>query len=135
MSKELQTQKQELETSEGIERTRATRVYVPRVDIFSNDNGITILADLPGVDEQHVDIMVEKDVLTLKGYVSSTLSAPEGYDLVYNEYGIGDFQRSFTLPDEIDRDGIEASLSDGALRVNLPKAPEAQARKITVKAV
>ena len=135
MSKELQAQKQELETSEGVERTRASRVYMPKVDILSDNDGITILADLPGVGEQNVDITVEKDVLTLNGYVSSALSAPEGYELAYNEYGIGDFQRSFTLPDEIDRDGIEASLSHGVLRVNLPKAPEAQARKITVKAV
>lgn len=135
MSDELQTQKQEVETFEGAERTRATRVYVPRVDILSEENGIIIFADLPGVDEQNVDITVEKNVLTINGFVDATSQAPEGYELAYHEYGIGDYQRSFTLPDEIDRNGIEASLSHGVLRINLPKAPEAQARKITVKAV
>ncbi len=132
MTNEMQVEKQEMETAEGVERTRATRVYVPRVDILSDENGIILLADLPGVDENNVDITVEKQVLTITGYVTSTI--PEGYELVRNEYGIGDFQRSFTLPDEIDRDGIEASISHGVLRLNLPKAPEAQAKKITVKA-
>lgn len=135
MSEELQTQKQEMETLEGAERTRATRVYVPRVDILSEENGIVIFADMPGVDENNVDITVEKNVLTINGFVDTTSPAPEGYELAYHEYGVGDYQRSFTLPDEIDRNGIEASLSHGVLRINLPKAPEAQARKITVKAV
>lgn len=131
MSNELQAQKQEVETVEGVERTRATRVYLPRVDILSDENGITILADLPGVEEANVDVTVEKEILTINGYVSTL--TPEGYELVYNEYGIGDFQRSFTLPDEIDRDGIEARLSHGVLRLTLPKAPEARARKIAIK--
>ena len=134
MSNELQTQKQEVETVEGVERTRATRVYVPKVDILSNNEGIVILADMPGVNEQDVDITVEKNVLTINGYVSAQPPAPEGYELAYNEYGVGDFERSFTLSDEIDSSGIEASLSHGVLRIDLPKAPEAQARRITVKA-
>lgn len=134
MTSELQTQKQEVETTEGVERTRANRVYVPRVDILSHDDGIVILADLPGVDQQNVAITVEKDVLTINGFVSTAPPAPEGYELLYNEYGIGDFQRSFTVPQEIDLEGIEASLHQGVLRLDLPKAPEARARKITVNA-
>jgi HSP20 family molecular chaperone IbpA len=131
MDKELQTQqKQEVETNEGAERTRAARCYVPRVDIYSVENGIVILAELPGVDENNVDITLEKGILTLNGYVST--AEPEGYELTYGEYGVGDFQRSFRLPDEIDQDSIEASISDGLLRVFLQKAPEAQAKKIAV---
>ena len=133
MADELQTQKQEAEIMEGVERTRASRVYVPQVDIFSADGNIIILADMPGVADKDINIMLEKDVLTINGYVTNA-AAPEGYDLALGEYGIGDYQRSFTLPDEIDRDNIEASLSQGVLRVTLPKAPEAQTRKITVKA-
>lgn len=133
MSDELQTQKQELEIAEGAERTRASRLYVPQVDIYSAGDNIVILADMPGVAEEDIDIMLDKDVLTINGYVSDP-APPEGYDLVHGEYGIGDYQRSFTLPDEIDRDNIEASLSQGVLRMTLPKAPEAQARKIAVKA-
>jgi HSP20 family molecular chaperone IbpA len=134
MTDELQTQKQEAEIMEGVERTRASRVYLPQVDIYSASDDIVILADMPGVAEKDIDITLEKDVLTINGYVS-TADGPEGYELVHGEYGIGDYQRSFTLPDEVDRDNIEASLSNGVLRVTLPKAPEAQTRKITVKAV
>lgn len=133
MTDEVQTQKQEAEMTEGAERTRASRVYVPHVDIYSDGDDIIILADMPGVAEQDVDIMLEKDVLTINGYVSGG-EAPEGYEQAHGEYGVGDYQRRFTLPDEIDRDGVEASLNNGVLRVVLPRAPEAQARRITVKA-
>jgi HSP20 family protein len=130
MTDELQTQKQEVQEAEGVERTRASRVYVPHVDIFGADDGIVIFAELPGVSEDEVDITLEKNVLTITGYVSQDM--PEGYELAHGEYGIGDYQRSFTLPDEIDRNAIEASMKDGLLRVFLKKAPEAQTRKITV---
>ena len=131
MSDELQVQKQEVEPAEGVERTRASRVYVPRVDIYSDEEGVTIVADMPGVDEKNVDILLEKDVLTISGFV--TVEEPEGFDLSYNEYGVGDFRHSFTLMEEIARDKIEASMRNGVLRVYLPKAPEAQARKIAVQ--
>jgi HSP20 family molecular chaperone IbpA len=134
MSNELQTQKQEVEETGGVERTRATRVYVPNVDIFSNADGIVIIADMPGVEKKDLEITLEKDILTIDGYVSSSLMAPGGYELVHGEYGIGDFHRSFTIPDEVDRDNIEASLNEGVLKVSLPKAPEAQARKISILA-
>lgn len=133
MAEELQTQKQEAELAEGAERTRASRVYVPQVDIYSASDNIIILADMPGVAENDIDVILEKNILTISGYVPN-MPAPEGYELAHGEYGIGDYQRSFTMPDEIDRDNIEASLSRGVLRVTLPKAPEAQTRKITVKA-
>ena len=134
MSNEIQTQKQEVEAAEGVERTRATRVYLPKVDIFSKDDGIAIIADMPGVAENDMEITLEKDILTINGYVSNSLLAPEGYELVHGEYGVGDFQRSFTIPDEIDRDNIEAGLKNGVLKIYLPKAPEAKARKITIQA-
>lgn len=132
MTDELQTQKQEVQAVEGAERTRAMRCFVPKVDIFSEDDGIVILVEMPGVDENSVDINLEKNVLSINGYVS--FDKPEGYELTYSEYSIGDFQRSFTLPDEIDNDHIKAKINNGVLRVFLPKAPEAQAKKITVKA-
>lgn len=132
MTGEIQAQKQEAQDVEGVERTRATRVYIPKVDIFSKDDGVVLLVEMPGVDENAVDINLEKKVITIDGYVS--YDEPEEYELTYREYGVGDFQRSFTLPDEIDTDNIEASIENGVLRLYLPKAPEAQARKITVKA-
>jgi HSP20 family protein len=133
MSNALQTQKQEIETKENAERTRATPVFLPNVDILSTEEGIVILADMPGVDEKDVDITIEKNILTINGYVPTLTPVPEGYELAYNECGFGDYQRTFTLTDEIDRDNIEATLKHGVLRLLLPKAPQAQTRKITVK--
>jgi HSP20 family protein len=132
MTSELQAQKQEAEVAEGAERTRAARVYIPQVDIFNVDEEIVILADMPGVSESDVDVTVEKGVLTITGL--GPTSGPDGYDLVHSEYGTGDYQRSFSLPDEVDQDNIQASLKNGVLRLSLPKAPEAQAKKISVQA-
>jgi HSP20 family protein len=132
MAKELQTQKQEVEEVEGVERARASRVYVPRVDIYSEGDAFVILVEMPGVDENSLDINLEKRVLTISGYV--TPEEPEGYELTYSEYNVGDYQRSFTLPDEIDSENIEATVSNGVLKMTLRKAPEAQAKKIAVKA-
>lgn len=131
MSNELQSQKQEVQRREGIERTRAARVYIPHVDIYTVDDEIVLLAEMPGVDESEVDITLEKNVLTMTGYCN--VDVPEDYDLAHSEYGIGDYQRSFTLSDEVDRDNIEASMSNGVLRVIIPRAPEAKSKKIEVK--
>ena len=87
---------------------------------------------MPGVDENDVDVSLEKDTLTISGYVSS--EELENYQLSYSEYGQGDYQRSFLLPDEIDRENIEASIKGGLLRLFLHKAPEAKAKQITVNA-
>lgn len=133
MTNELQTTKEELEMTEGPERTRQTRVYLPKVDIMTNGDVFTILADMPGVSEGDVDITLDKDVLTIRGFVSE-MEMPEGYDMAVGEYGVGDYERSFTISDEVDRENIEATLSNGVLRVTLPKAPEAQTKRIAVKA-
>ena len=133
MANELQTTKEEVEMVEGPERTRETRVYLPKVDIMTNNDAFTILADMPGVAESDIDITLDKNVLTIRGFISD-MDAPDGYESMVQEYGVGDFERSFTLSDEVDRNAIEASLTDGVLRVTLPKAPEAQTKRISVKA-
>ncbi|MBF0338825.1 MAG: Hsp20/alpha crystallin family protein [Nitrospirae bacterium] len=133
-------QKKEAETAQGVERTRTRKVYNPLVDIIERNNDILVIADVPGVDEKSVDITLEKNVLTITGYVEpepgATWSEKETEDkvrLAYAEYGIGDYQRSFTLSDEVDRNGIEATVKDGVLRVVLPKAETVKTRKIEVK--
>ena len=102
------------------------------MDIYSEEDSVILLVAMPGVDENEIDISLDKKVLTINGYVAP--DEPDGYDLTYSEYNVGDFQRSFTLPDEIDTDNIEATVDKGVLKITLSKAPEAQARKITVKA-
>lgn len=125
-------QKQESSPPNGTERIHARRVFVPLVDIVETDQALLLYADVPGVDEMGLDVTVEKNILTIKGAVKEEI--PAGFNLNYEEYGVGDYERSFTLPNEIDREGIEAAIRDGVLKVTLPKAKQAVAKKVTVTA-
>jgi len=125
-------QKEETQVKEGAERTRAKKLYAPDVDIIDRQNDIVLTADMPGVDEKSVDITLEKDTLTIYGKVEPEI--PENHRLSVCEYGVGDYQRAFTLSDEIDRDRIQATVKNGVLRLILPKAEAVKARKIPVKA-
>lgn len=124
--------KEEVRTPEGVERARNRTVYRPAVDIIETPDGVTVLAEMPGVDESETDVTLEKNVLTIRGTVQPV--EPEGFSPVYAEYGVGDYERSFRLSEEIDRDGIEATVRDGVLRLHLPKVKEAMPQKIAVAA-
>ncbi len=127
----LELEKQEVETTSEIEKPRLRRRYTPRVDIYEVDNSVFMTADMPGVADEGVEITIEKNLLTIRGDVETSL--PEGYELNYREYRVGDYERSFSLSDEIDRDQIEATMKNGVLRLTLPKNEEAKARKIEVR--
>ena len=127
-----ETQKKEAETPETGERTRACRIYAPQVDIIERKDDIVVIADMPGVDENSVDITLEKNVLTIYGRVDAY--TPESHRLSLSEDGIGDYQRVFTLSDEIDRDKIQATVKNGVLRLVMPKAEVAKTRKIPIQA-
>src|SRR5215210_2608276 len=117
---------------QGGERTRSRRTFRPSVDIYEVENGLMLLADVPGSTPEGVTITLERRALTIHAQVDE--HAPEGHSLVYQEYEVGDFECQFTLSGEFDADRIEASLTDGVLRLTNPKAPEAQARTIQIKA-
>lgn len=125
-------QKKEASAPEGVERTRPRKVYTPAVDILERKDDIVVTADMPGVDEKSVDITLEKNVLTIYGMVEPQF--PENQRLALSEYGVGDYQRAFTLSEEVDRDRINASVKNGVLRLVMPKAAAAKARKIEVRA-
>lgn len=129
---EKDVQKKEAVLGEGIERTRSRRIYTPAVDIIERDEDILLIADMPGVDEQSVDITLEKDVLTIDGKVDTAM--PEGYRPLASEYGVGDYHRVFNLSDEIDKEKIKATVRNGILRLTLPKAETIRTRIIPVKA-
>ncbi|MDX1521949.1 MAG: Hsp20/alpha crystallin family protein [Anaerolineae bacterium] len=132
--KNLQVQdveKEEVAQINGTERTRASTAYVPKADIYELDEEIVVVADMPGVAEDAIDITLEKDILTINGYVEPDES--DKYSLIYAEYEAGDYHRRFTLSNQIDQDNIQATLKDGVLRVHLPKSASAKARKISVK--
>lgn len=124
-------QKREADTMQTTERTRSGKVFTPLVDIYENNDEMVVMADMPGVDEKTIDITLEQHVLTIEGQVKPYI--PEGFNLSYWEYEIGDYRRSFTLTDTIDRDKIEASYKNGVLMLKLPKVEPAKPRKITVK--
>jgi HSP20 family protein len=125
-----ETEKQEIVESDA-ERTRECKCFIPRVDIYETNDDIFLVADMPGVDEKSVDITLEKNTLTINGYIDP--EQPDNYSLAYAEYEVGDYQRSFSLSDQIDQDKIEATVKYGVLRLRLPKAGPAKARKIAVK--
>jgi HSP20 family molecular chaperone IbpA len=128
-AKDLQIQEKEA-VEESAERTRDRPAFVPRVDIYENEEEIVLIADMPGVAETSVDITLEDSVLTISGDVEPM--QPEGYSLAYAEYRVGDYQRRFSLSNHVDQENIEATLKDGVLCMSLPKVgPKTQ--KITVK--
>jgi len=130
--KTMEMEKQETDSVQETEPTRSRRTYLPSANIYEAENQFTILADMPGVDESTVEITLDKNELTINGYIKPY--EPEGFTQVYGEYGTGDYRRSFVLSDEVDRNSIDATVKDGVLRLVLTKSPDYKSRKITVKA-
>jgi HSP20 family molecular chaperone IbpA len=105
-----------------------TEYVTPPVDIYETDKAHVVLMDVPGVSRDDLDIHVEQNQLTVRARVSRE-DRPK---LAHREFRLRDYYRAFTLVDEIDTERISASLNDGVLRVELPKSPRAQARRVTV---
>ena len=131
--REFAVEKEEMETPVGVETTRTGRTYVPRIDIIERNDGIQLLADLPGVDENSLDIVLENDQLTIQGFVE--WERPSGYDLAHVEYGVGNFRRAFKLSDQVDQNGITATIKHGVLQLHMPFSSGPKTRKIAVQAV
>lgn len=121
--------KKEAGTPSGVERTRTRRVYTPAVDIIEKKGEMVVIADMPGVDKANVDVTLDKSILTIYGRVED--KRPDTLRLKTAEYGTGDYQRAFTLSDEVDRNGIKATVKNGVLTLVLPKT-EAKTKKIPV---
>ncbi len=114
-----------------VERAGNGTTYTPRFDIFETDKELLRFGDLPGVGPDDLEIRYENHELTVHGKVSPRENRG---DLLYGEYGVGDFFRSFTVGDTIDSEKISAELQDGVVVIHLPKVAEVQPRKIPVKA-
>jgi HSP20 family protein len=104
---------------------------LPPVDVFENENAITLLADLPGVPREGLNVRVDGDSLTLEA--TAAIQGPENMELVYGEAQIPAYRRQFSLSRELDASRIEAHLRDGVLRLTIPKAEEARPRRIEVQ--
>jgi len=114
------------------EKPRSRVVHVPRVDVAESKDAFLVVADLPGVSQENVDVTVEKNVLTISARAEAR--RPEGYEHRFGAEAPLEWQRSFTLGDAIDREAIAATMKNGILRLTLPKASRVLPRKISVQA-
>ncbi len=124
-TKDIQ-RKQETQLQEGVEPTREGRLFSPPTDIRETNEDIVLTADMPGVKPDGVDVTLENDILTVRGTVADEYRRAAG--AAYAEYEVGNYQRSFSLSDEIDRDKINARMSNGVLTLTLPKTRPSQKR-------
>ena len=108
------------------------RAVLPAVDVFEDTSGITLLADMPGVAKDQLELRIEGDALLIEGGVQAL--TPDGLEAVYAEVRVPRYRRSFTLSRELDTARIEANLKDGVLTLRIPKQVHAQPRRITVNA-
>lgn len=105
--------------------------FSPRFDIWEGDDELILFGDLPGVEPNSLDINFENRQLTIHGKVCR---CHVGNKSLYSEYGIGDFERTFTIGEAINGEGITAEMRDGVLTLHLPKSEAAKPRRIEVKA-
>lgn len=105
-------------------------LFNPPIDIYETPEGLVLYADLPGVTAEGLDLQVQDNRLTLFGRIQGADQSPS--NMVHQEYQEGDFLRSFILSDEVDHERIQAKLTNGVLRVDLPRAARAKPRRIEV---
>jgi HSP20 family protein len=108
------------------------RAVLPAVDVFEDAGGITLLADMPGVPREQLELKVEGDGLLIEGGVQPP--TPDGLEALYAEVRVPRYRRSFALSRELDTTRIEANLKDGVLTLRIPKQAHAQPRRIAVTA-
>ncbi len=134
MSIETTSQQGDLQTREKAEvqreGTRPGPLFRPDVDIVERAEEFVVTADLPGVDQEHVDVRLENGVLSISGRLAVGLEP--GWTPRYREYRTGGYQRQFSLSDGIDTEGIRASMRDGVLELRLPKSERQRRRRIDV---
>lgn len=120
------------QTDDSMSSSTERFVFTPPIDIFETDDGLMLRADLPGVSLDSLELQIQDNRLTLFGRVETVL--PGDAVPLHREFEVGDFLRSFILSDEVDYDRITARLSHGVLEVELPRAAQAEPRRIQVNA-
>jgi HSP20 family protein len=128
--KEMQFQ-QKQEVRQAGEPTKPEKQYVPAVDIFETAEAVNVLAEMPGVAREGVEIELENETLTIRGVM-----APCGYEgetVLLQEFQSGHYLRKFTVAETIDQEKIQATMADGVLTLVLPKVAPAKPRRIEVR--
>jgi HSP20 family protein len=117
---------------DGFDRATSGRGEFPPVEVWSGEQGLKLLARLPGIETKDVEVSVVGDVLTLKGARAED-GEQEGEAWHRRERGSGRFARSFQLPFQVEADEVRASMRDGVLEVLLPRAASEKPRRIAVE--
>jgi HSP20 family molecular chaperone IbpA len=110
---------------------RGATVYRPLADIVETKEGVAVRMEMPGVGADDIEISLERRVLTVRG--RGRVTRPEGYRLIYAEYGEGDYERTFVLSQDIDEARIAAEMKDGVLNLVLPRSEAAKPKRIQVR--
>lgn len=113
------------------ESAEELQTLLPRVDVFENKDGILLVADMPGVPKDKLELRVENDTLLIEGEIAP--DTPENMEAVYAEVRLSRYRRAFSLSSELDTSRIDAQLRDGVLNLRIPRHAHAQPRKIEVK--
>ena len=118
------------QTAVSRERTRAQERYIqPPVDIYETPEGLVLLADMPGVALNDLEVRLEENVLTIQGKAKHAVES----EPIYREFELANFFRQFELSDQVDQEKISARLNNGVLMLQLPRAEQAKPRQIHVQ--
>ena len=120
----------EKQQQQGMRRNE--QALMPPVDVIEDGDSLTLYADLPGVTKDTLSLNVDSGTLSIEAELG--LSLPEGLQSNHTEVSVGRFRRSFTLSKELDAEKVSAELSNGVLKLRIPKAEHAKPRRITVNA-
>jgi HSP20 family protein len=132
MATEVNPSKIQSDTPDPLEQTRSGQFFRPDVDIVETPDELLVLADMPGLGTDLIDIRFEDGTLTIHGRVPSR--QPADVRFLLREYAVGDFFRTFRVSENIDASRITADYSGGVLTLHLPKSEKAKPRKIAVQA-
>ena len=117
--------------SKAVQQTETERPMRPPVDIFEDETGITLQADMPGVTKDRLEIKIDSETLSIQG--QADIPMPEGMEALYADVRATRYERSFSLSSELDTEKVDASLKDGVLTLRIPKREKFQPRKIEVR--
>jgi HSP20 family protein len=110
--------------------TRDDAIHIaPPVDIYENEHSLIVVADVPGVEKDGIDIRIEDEILTIRG--NAKYSQPD--TVLRQEFSLQNYYRQFQLSDEVDQSGISAESKNGVLTITLPKAEKSKPKQIKVK--
>ncbi len=133
MTKQEMQIQQKQEVQQAGEPTKLEKQYVPAVDIFETAEAVNVLAEMPGVAREGVEIELENETLTIRGVMAPCVCA--GETVLLREFEPGSYLRKFTVAETIDQEKIQATMADGVLTLVLPKVAPAKPRRIEVRGI